>query len=129
MRLRTPLKSVFMAIMVERWLSIPIGVRMIHFFHPGLMQRNGVLTFMCQGPNPPGKTVFDREPITRTALDLRIITSLDIDSRNDLATALRMLRRDYLRPIEANVVIEVAGRIVGEGFAAAVRVSAFDHPA
>ena len=73
--------------LVERWINIPIGVGMIHFFHPGLARMNGVSTFMCQGPNPPGKTVFDCEPITRTALDLGIITSLDIISSNDLVAA------------------------------------------
>ena len=73
--------------LVERWINIPIGAGMIHFFHPGLMQSNGVSTFMCQGPNPPGKTVFDCEPIPKNALDLGIITSLDIVSSNDLAAA------------------------------------------
>jgi hypothetical protein len=50
---------------------------MIHFFHPGLVKRAGVSTFMCQGDEAPG-SVFACEPIGKTALDLGIITSLDI---------------------------------------------------
>lgn len=71
--------------LVERWINIPVNVGMIHFFHPGLVRRNGVSTFICQGPNPPRQTVFDCEPIPRTALDLGIVTSLDIVRSNDVA--------------------------------------------
>jgi hypothetical protein len=49
----------------------------IHFFHPGLVKRSGVSTFMCQGDQSP-TSVFACEPIGKTALDLGIITSLDI---------------------------------------------------
>jgi hypothetical protein len=49
---------------------------MIHFFHPGLVKRAGVSTFICQrNESPP--TIFDCEPVAKTALDLGIITSLD----------------------------------------------------
>lgn len=71
--------------LVERWIAIPVGRGMIHFYHPGLVRRDGVSTFMCQGPNPPGTSVFDCEPIPHTALDLGVITALDIISSNDLA--------------------------------------------
>jgi hypothetical protein len=50
---------------------------MIHFFHPGLVKRAGASTFMCQGEESRG-SVFAGEPIGKTALDLGIITSLDI---------------------------------------------------
>jgi hypothetical protein len=83
--------------LVERWISIPLNRGMIHFYHPGLVQRNGVSTFMCQGPNPPGKTWFDCEPIAKTALDLGIITSLDIVGSNDFAAA-RMAMPKTLAP-------------------------------
>jgi hypothetical protein len=63
--------------LVERWINIPSSRGMIHFFHPGLVKRAGVSTFMCQGDEAPG-SVFACEPIGKTALDLGIITSLDI---------------------------------------------------
>jgi hypothetical protein len=63
--------------LVERWINIPSSRGMIHFFHPGLVKRAGASTFMCQGEESPG-SVFACEPIGKTALDLGIITSLDI---------------------------------------------------
>jgi hypothetical protein len=70
--------------LVERWVNIPVNVGMIHFFHPTMVRHNGVSTFMCQGPNPPGQAVFDCEPIAKTALDLGVVTSLDIIRGNDV---------------------------------------------
>jgi hypothetical protein len=63
--------------LVERWINIPSSRGMIHFFHPGLVNRAGASTFMCQGNESSG-SVFACEPIGKTALDLGIITSLDI---------------------------------------------------
>ena len=63
--------------LVERWINIPHSRGMIHFFHPGLLKRAGVSTFMCQGDEPTG-FVFACESIGRTALDLGVVTSLDI---------------------------------------------------
>ena len=71
--------------LVERWINIPVNIGMIHFFHPGLVKHNGVSTFMCQGRNPAGQSVFDCEAITKNALDLGIITSLDVISSRDIA--------------------------------------------
>jgi hypothetical protein len=73
--------------LIERWISIPVSGGMIHFLRPGLAQQYGASTFMCQGPNPPGKTIFDCEPIAKTALDLGIITAPDVISSNDFAAA------------------------------------------
>jgi hypothetical protein len=70
--------------LVERWINIPVGVGMIHFFHPGMVRHNGVSAFMCQGQLPPGQTWFDCEPISKTALDLGVVTSLDIIRSNDV---------------------------------------------
>jgi len=64
-------------VLVERWINIPYSRGMIHFFHPGLVKRAGASTFMCQGDELRG-SVFACEPITQTALDLGIITSVDI---------------------------------------------------
>ena len=64
-------------LLVERWINIPHSRGMIHFFHPGLVNRSGASTFMCQGDEPSG-SVFACEPVPKTALDLGIITSLDL---------------------------------------------------
>jgi hypothetical protein len=64
-------------LLVERWINIPYSRGMIHFFHPGLVKRAGASTFICQGEQPP-RSVFDCEPVAETALDLGIITSLEI---------------------------------------------------
>ena len=63
--------------LVERWINIPYSREMIHFFHPGLVKRAGVSTFMCRGDEGQ-RSVFACEPIAKTALDLGIITSLDL---------------------------------------------------
>jgi len=63
--------------LVERWINISHSRGMIHFFHPGLVKSAGASTFMCQGDEFPG-SVFNCEPVGKTALDLGIITSLDI---------------------------------------------------
>jgi len=64
-------------LLVERWINIPYSPGMIHFFHPGLVKHGGASTFFCQGDEPPG-SVFACEPISKTALDLGIVTSLDL---------------------------------------------------
>jgi hypothetical protein len=64
-------------VLVERWINIPYSRGMIHFFHPGLVKRAGASTFFCQEDQSP-RSVFDCEPITKTALDLGIVTSLDL---------------------------------------------------
>ena len=63
--------------LVERWINIPYSRGMIHFFHPVLVNRGGTSTFMCRGDEPTG-LVFACEPIGKTALELGIVTSLDL---------------------------------------------------
>ena len=63
--------------LVERWINIPYSRGMIHFFHPVLVNRGGASTFMCRGDEPTG-LVFACEPIGKTALELGVVTSLDI---------------------------------------------------
>jgi len=62
--------------LVERWINIPYGRGMIHFFQPLLVKRGDASTFMCQGDEPTS-SVFDCEAIGKTALDLGVVTSLD----------------------------------------------------
>jgi hypothetical protein len=59
--------------LVERWINIPRSGGMSHFS-----------TFMCQGTETT-VLVFDCEPILNTALDLGVITSLNIVKSNDQA--------------------------------------------
>jgi hypothetical protein len=63
--------------LVERWINIPYSRGMIHFFHPGLVRRADASTFICEGDDAQG-SVFACEPIAKTALDLGIVTSLDL---------------------------------------------------
>jgi hypothetical protein len=71
--------------LVERWINIPRGAGMIHFFHPGLVQRHGVSTVLCQGDEETSEGVFGCEPISRTAVDLGIVTTLALTHGNDQA--------------------------------------------
>ena len=64
-------------LLVERSINIPYSRGMIHFFHPGLVKRNGASTFICEGEQSL-RSVFDCEPVAKTALDLGVITSLDL---------------------------------------------------
>ena len=50
---------------------------MIHFFHPLSVNRGGASTFMCQGDEPTG-SAFGCEAIGKTALDLGVVTSLEV---------------------------------------------------
>jgi hypothetical protein len=67
--------------LVEQWISIPKAHDMIHFYHPTALQGHGATTFFCHGNEP---RIFDCEPIPRTALDLGVITSLDMITSNDM---------------------------------------------
>ena len=69
--------------LVERWINIPLCSGMAHFFHPELFKRDGVSTFMCQGDEPMARSVLGCEPIHKTALDLGVVTSLEIVRSDD----------------------------------------------
>jgi len=71
--------------LVDRWINIPFSIGMMHFYHPGLFHRDGVSTFMCQGSEPMARSVNGCEPIDKDALDLGIVTSLEIAKSNDQA--------------------------------------------
>jgi hypothetical protein len=73
--------------LVERWINIPVNVGMIHFFHPELVKRDGTSTFMCQGGERTARGVFGCEPIGKNAMELGIVTSLDLVHSNDQQAA------------------------------------------
>ena len=68
--------------LVERWINIPYAKGMAHFYHPLRVKQHGASTFFCDGKD--GRPVFDCESIPQTALDLGVITSLDIITSNDM---------------------------------------------
>ena len=69
--------------LVERWINIGYSRGMIHFFDPALVSREGASTFFCQGDELT-RVVFACEPIAKTALDLGVVTSLEIVHSADL---------------------------------------------
>jgi hypothetical protein len=69
--------------LVDRWISIPLSIGMIHFYHPERFARDGASTFMCQGSEPMARSVNGCEPIFKTALDLGIVTSLNVVKSED----------------------------------------------
>ena len=69
--------------LVERWINIPIGAGLIHFYNPALVNIGGYSTFMCQGTEPRHTQIFDCERISKNALDLGIATSLTLLRSND----------------------------------------------
>jgi hypothetical protein len=69
--------------LVERWINIPVNTGFIHFFHPQLAKERKVTTFFCERGPIPGVGVFGCEPINKNALDLGVITTLEIMKSND----------------------------------------------
>ena len=67
--------------LVERWINIPFSSGLIQFYHRGLQQTRGHTTFMCQGDD--GLPIFRCEAVARTALDVGVITSLNLLPSND----------------------------------------------
>jgi hypothetical protein len=61
--------------LVERWINIPRGTGLIHFYNPAWVNIGGYSTFMCQGTEPDHPRIFDCECIEKNALDLGIATS------------------------------------------------------
>jgi len=95
--------------LVERWIHIPINIGLMHFYDPDLYKRDGVSTFMCQGTEPMAKSVLGCEPIRKTALDLGVVTSLEIIKSNDQAEVRAMLGE---RPKASGyAVIEDVGKV------------------
>jgi hypothetical protein len=77
--------------LIDRWIAIPINIGMIHFYHPDLYKRDGVSTFLCQGTEKMAQAVLGCEPIHKTALDLGIVTSLEVQKSNDQAEIRRTI--------------------------------------
>jgi hypothetical protein len=68
--------------LIDRWLSLPVSSGVIHFYNPAKVQRDGVSTFLCQGTE---RDVESCEHVRETALDVGVVTSLDLVHSADLA--------------------------------------------
>src|SRR5271170_611758 len=69
--------------LIERWINIPHGTGLIHFYNPALVNIGGYSTFMCQGTEPGHPRIFDCERIPKTALDLGVATSTTLVHSSD----------------------------------------------
>ena len=86
------------AALVERWINIPRGTGLIHFYNPALVNIGGYSTFMCQGTEPDHPRIFDCERIGRNALDLGVATSLTLVHSHDQ----QQIRETILQPPPAS---------------------------
>jgi len=71
--------------LVERWINIPVNKGFIHFFPPWIAGEQKSATFYCEHGPIPGDGIFGCEPIGKSALDLGVITSLQVISSLDQA--------------------------------------------
>jgi hypothetical protein len=69
--------------LVERWINIPRGIGLIHFYNLALVKIGGYSTFMCQGTEPDHPRIFDCERIEKTALDLGVAASTTLVHSRD----------------------------------------------
>ena len=66
--------------LVERWINLPRNNDMVRFYNPALFTVNGASTFLCL----EGQRFQQCQAIHKTALDLGIVTSLDLIRSNDM---------------------------------------------
>lgn len=66
--------------LVERWINLPRNNDMVRFYNPALFKVNGASTFLCL----EGQPFQQCEAIHKTALDLGIVTSLELIRSNDM---------------------------------------------
>ena len=66
--------------LVERWINLPRNNDMVRFYNRALFTVNGASTFLCL----EGQRFQQCQAIHKTALDLGIVTSLDLIRSNDM---------------------------------------------
>jgi hypothetical protein len=66
--------------LVERWINLPRNNDLVRFFNPALLTFNGASTFLCL----EHQRIPQCEAIHKTAIDLGIVTSLDLIRSNDM---------------------------------------------
>jgi hypothetical protein len=86
--------------LIDRWIDVPYNNGGIHFFNPAQMTWRHASAFLCQGVprgTSPKESILDCEAIPKTALDLGIVTTLDLIHGNDQAA----LRKTWTVPSPA----------------------------
>jgi hypothetical protein len=73
--------------LIDRWLSLPNSSGVVRFYNPARVSRGGASTFLCQGNETD---VESCEHLRETALDVGIVTSLDLVHSADMAWLRRM---------------------------------------
>jgi hypothetical protein len=73
--------------LVERWVHIPFARGLIHFFPPEVLEKRGYSAFMCRGDEKTPNGVFGCEPVSRSAFDLGVVTSLEAVHSSDAEAA------------------------------------------
>lgn len=73
--------------LVDRWINLPVDSGVIHFYNPARYEPRGVSTFLCQGME---RDVESCEHIRENALDVGVVTSLEIVHSADLALLARL---------------------------------------
>lgn len=68
--------------LVDRWLSLPTNSSIVLFFNPARIRKGGASTFLCHGTESVAENC---EHIGETALDVGIVTSLDLVHSADVA--------------------------------------------
>lgn len=71
--------------LVSRWIHIPLPTGAAHFFHPSVAASRGQSTFLCKGSEKTQNRMFGCEAIAKNALEMGIVTSLDLAASNDQA--------------------------------------------
>jgi hypothetical protein len=73
--------------LIDRWLSLPTNSGVMRFFNPARFRHGGVSTFLCHGTERDAESC---EHINENALDVGIVTSLDLVHSADLAQMARL---------------------------------------
>ena len=87
--------------LVSRWIHIPLPAGAAHFFHPSIAAWRERATFLCKGSEKGKTRMFGCEAIGKTALEMGIVTSLDLAASNDQAELRKTI--PALPPIRVGV--------------------------
>jgi hypothetical protein len=80
--------------LAERWINIPRGTGLIHFYNPALIDIGGYSTSHARAPNPIIRGMIDCERIGKNALDLGIATAPTLVRSHDQ----QQIRQTILQP-------------------------------
>lgn len=75
--------------LVDRWVNIAKNSGMAYFFNSERVSRGGASAFFCEGDEPPDRTPFGCEAISKSGLDLGVSTAADFIQSADQAEIRR----------------------------------------